>query len=591
MSQQMRPYPMQIPTPSRTRAQESRSAIARLYIAMRHLFIRGSYKPLGMSGEAMVESLMVLRPEIYGSITDPERVELDGLFYVFQRLPRGIEECRYVKLISREGFERTNFPPLVPARRRRNCYRIDEEQMFVEMTRGRSDIYDILTHLTFLYVEARKIYQNSVDHRGKKKREWVMLEQVVQKEEKGEEFNQEVAYTYLSTLLGRTYDETIAACSRFANEPNVNSIFHIAYWLGRLTAEEVREKKSREISFSSALRERIGHHAYGEVWAQAIKKTLTEHKLADRPVHIISANLHSVMNSLFAPAALARQVKDTGLDALARTLSLEESGDLRQRVFQYARRHGMIQLDDTSGTNISVQLFDTRRIDPSTLPPEIGWDADHIREAGPVLLVTDYAFGEQAYETMDELLKPMEEEGMKKNLNIASISIMGKAGILEGKKGDIMVPTAHVFEGTADNYPFENDLSPEDFREEGLKVFSGTMITVLGTSLQNRDILDYFLRSSWGAIGLEMEGAHFQKAIQSASKIRKSISEKITLRYAYYASDNPLITGHTLASGSLGLEGVKPTYLITRTLLNRILSGPPAQGRPSASASRRKPSR
>ena len=48
----------------RTRAQESRVAIQRLYIAMRHLFIRGSYKPLGVSGEAIIEALMQLRPEI-----------------------------------------------------------------------------------------------------------------------------------------------------------------------------------------------------------------------------------------------------------------------------------------------------------------------------------------------------------------------------------------------------------------------------------------------------------------------------------------------------------------------------------------------
>jgi hypothetical protein len=68
-----------------------------------------------------------------------------------------------------------------------------------------------------------------------------------------------------------------------------------------------------------------------------------------------------------------------------------------------------------------------------------------------------------------------------------------------------------------------------------------------------------------------MEGAHLQKAIQSASKIRKSINENVVLRYAYYASDNPLITGHTLASGSLGLEGVKPTYLITTNIINKIL--------------------
>ena len=132
---------------------------------------------------------------------------------------------------------------------------------------------------------------------------------------------------------------------------------------------------------------------------------------------------------------------------------------------------------------------------------------------------------------------------------------MGKAGILSGGKGDIMIPTAHIYEGSADNYPFANDLKPEDFIDDEIKSFGGPMITVLGTSLQNKDILRYFLRSSWGVIGLEMEGAHYQKAIQSASKIRKSISEDVVLRYAYYASDNPLETGSTLASGSLGWMG------------------------------------
>ena len=66
----------------RTRAQESRAAIERLYITMRHLFNRGSYKPMGISGEGLVNALMVLSPEIYGSVTDPEKIELDGLLYV-----------------------------------------------------------------------------------------------------------------------------------------------------------------------------------------------------------------------------------------------------------------------------------------------------------------------------------------------------------------------------------------------------------------------------------------------------------------------------------------------------------------------------
>ena len=73
------------------------------------------------------------------------------------------------------------------------------------MTRGRSDIYDILTHLTFMYIEAEKIRRNSENHRKEKKREWKMLEELVEKERQGLEFNKEVAYLYLSTLLGRTY--------------------------------------------------------------------------------------------------------------------------------------------------------------------------------------------------------------------------------------------------------------------------------------------------------------------------------------------------------------------------------------------------
>ncbi len=513
---------------------------------------------------------MVLRPEIYGAIVDPERLELDGLLYVCQRLPQGLEECRYIRLITREGFEKSEFDPIVPAKRRRNCFRIDSEQMFIEMTNGRGDIYDILTHLTFLYIEAEKIRNNSLDTKGRKRRDWHNLEKIVQLERDGKEFDFEVATTYLSSILGRTFEETLAAVHNFEQAYKVNSLFHIAYWLGKLSIEEARDKNDREISFSTALREKIGHHIFGEQWADNIKAFLSEKNWLDRPVHIISSNPHSVMNSLYAFAALKEEHDFASLEEAATTLSHADNADLREQVQQYAVENGMYPIDDHSGTNIAVQIFDTTQVDISLLPPAIKWDVAFIKEHKPLLLVMDYAFGEQAFEVMDELLKPFEDEVGKSPLKVASVSMMGKAGILKGAKGDIMVPTAHVFEGTADNYPVENDFCKADFEGHGLKVFEGTMITVLGTSLQNKDILRYFSRSSWSAIGLEMEGAHYQKAIQSASKIRKSIDENVTVRYAYYASDNPLLTGHTLASGSLGDEGVKPTYLITVEILNRI---------------------
>jgi len=92
----------------RTRAQISTNAIERIYITMRHLFIRGFYKPMGVSGNALINELLILRPEIYGSIGE-EIAELEGLSYIIDRLPEGIAECRYISLTADEGLRESHF--------------------------------------------------------------------------------------------------------------------------------------------------------------------------------------------------------------------------------------------------------------------------------------------------------------------------------------------------------------------------------------------------------------------------------------------------------------------------------------------------
>ncbi|MCO6174777.1 hypothetical protein NHF50_06940 [Flavobacterium sp. NRK F10] len=555
---------------SRSRAQESSAAIERLYITMRHLFNRGFYKPMGVSGDTLREALLQLRPEIYGSIAE-EKVELNGLLYVIERLPIGIEQCRYINLTSDEGYSHSHFRAIVPPKRRRNCYRIDEEQMNVEITRGRSDIYDILTHLTFIFIESHKIKDRVlIDDEGKVSRDWEKLEQVVKQNMELSLEAKEVAVSHAANVLGRTFAEVQDIYDKFAIAEQPDRFLHVIYWLGKLAIEEVVDNNKRTITFSPILRERLGHHIYGEIWANAIKKVLTDNELIERPIHIISANMHSVMNSVFAEPVLGKKYKESTDFQIFEDLSKSGSDDLRSKVEEYALKQGMTFLPDTSGTNIDVQVFDTAKIDfKKTIFPTAKLE----KGKEPVLIVMDYAFGEQAFETIDELLKPYKAD--KKNkifLGVESVSIMGKAGILQGGKGDIMIPCAHVNEGTADNYPFENELTAEMFDGNGTPVFTGTMITVLGTSLQNKDLLKFFHESTWQAIGLEMEGAYYQKAIQSASKIRKSINPNVKVRYAYYASDNPLETGSTLASGGLGTTGVKPTYLITIKILEQIFN-------------------
>lgn len=547
----------------RNRAQESTVAIERMYITMRHLFNRGFYKPMGISGTTLRESLLILRPEIYGSIAE-EKIELQGLLYVVDRLPMGIEECTFINLTGDEGYIHTHLKPIIAPKRRRNCYRVDAEQMNIEVTRGRSEIYDILTHLTFLYIESHKIMkQVLIDNKGKVTRDWQKLEVFLQKTNTTQE-DKNIVLAQMANFLGRTFEEVQAVALALTDKEAPLRFFKIIYFLGKRALEEHLKDTKRIITFSPLLRERLGHHIHGEQWANSIKKVLHKRGWMQRPLHIISANMHSVMNTIFAESALENSEKVASKLELFQQLSKPENTLLRKKVTQKAIANGMVYISDESGTNIDVQLFDTAYLKEAH-------SFSCTKKQPPILLVMDYAFGEQAYETMDELLKPFDIDNKKIYMNVASISIMGKAGILSGGKGDIMIPDSHIFEGTADNYPFENELKKSNFGAHK-NTCCGAMITVLGTSLQNKDLLAYFHQSSWNAIGLEMEGAHYQKAIQAASKIRKSINPNVKVRYAYYASDNPLESGSTLASGGLGATGVKPTYLITQKILEQIFN-------------------
>jgi len=555
---------------ARTRAQESSNAIERMYITMRHLFNRGFYKPMGVSGETLREALLLLRPEIYGSIGE-EKAELEGLLYVIDRLPEGIEECTFINLTSDEGYGSSHFKAIIPTKRRRNCYRIDEEQMNIEITRGRSEIYDILTHLTFLFVESHKISKRVlIDDKGATTRDWVKLEKAVTTKKKLTQQEREIAITHTANILGRTFNELNEMYQEFATPTQPARLLHIVYWLGKLAIEEVVNNNKRTVTFSPVLRERLGHHIHGEIWANNIKAVLYKNKLLERPIHVISANMHSVMNTLFASNALKSLASKKDIFGVYEAISHKDNDDLRNKVRKEALQKGMLSIEDTSGTNINVQIFDSAQMDFSKI--DLNVNKKKLEKEKPIIMVMDYAFGEQAYETIDELLKPYKVNGKKTHLNVDSISVMGKAGILEGGKGDIMIPSAHIFEGTADNYPFKNKLSKTDLEGQGVSVYEGAMITVLGTSLQNKDILKFFFNSTWNVIGLEMEGAHYQKAIQAAAKVRGSINPDVKVRYAYYASDNPLETGSTLASGGLGTSGVKPTYLITRKILQQIFN-------------------
>jgi hypothetical protein len=554
-----------------TRSHAGRLAIRNFRIAADALLLIGRFKINGRSGQVLQDALRTLSPEIYGTMNHPQCIELQGLEYVMDRLPRGIEECSRVVMTSEEDLGETPFMMLQPPKRRRTSYRINEREMCFVVTCGFSEIYDILTHLTFLYIEARNIHSKMRDQEGNLTTEWNELERIIEIEDELDSEQLNRAIWNLSILLGRTFHETKTSYEYFERsrrETNAsNGLFKIIYNLGHGIETIIDKEADIEIQFTPDLSHVILHQVYGKRWATQLNAKLVELNLEGRPLHIISSNLHSVVNLLYGYAAFGSSMDKKLINDLY--TFVHELKNKSKEIKEYARKHGFHEVPDKSGAHVDCQIMDTAMLNLEELHPDLRIDVEAVKDQKPVILVMDYAFGTQAFELIDSLLHPMVMDGGEKNLNLRSMSVMGKAGTLRGKKGDIMIATAHVLEGSAHNYILDNDLTAEDFA--GYQdVFVGPVITVLGTSLQNRDVLEAFATTSWKAVGLEMEGGHYHRAI-NAAMIRDHIAKDVKVRYAYYASDNPLKSGQTLASGSLGAEGVKPTYLITKCILEKIL--------------------
>jgi hypothetical protein len=131
------------------------------------------------------------------------------------------------------------------------------------------------------------------------------------------------------------------------------------------------------------------------------------------------------MNSIFATEVLKTKFKDKSDFFIYEELSKSGAHEVRNQVTAVALK-GMISLPDASGTNIDVQIL--------IQPKLIGQNHLFLKPIQEIKAGIDcygLCFWEQAYETIDELLKPIKEKTL---LNVESVSIMGKAGILEGGK-------------------------------------------------------------------------------------------------------------------------------------------------------------
>lgn len=494
-----------------------------------------------------------LEPALHPGLADPDRLDLDALSYAVRRLPENLTSTfawYFTDDLPALYVDPDKIYQVVPtAARRRNVWQMLPGKNMVLLRNGLTDILDFLTNLCLFSVEAQKIRRRLHDPNLLAK-----LNTCCRDPEDT---------SFESLELPFDADEARGLQALWGPETLLR-LFEIV-----VHHEDWAVNVERQLNNYNSRR--------SEKWANLVSKAVKDllgldpwDFPADWEVHIVSSNTHSVTNCL-SPFPTRVEAEVLAWARITEHPFLLQSWDHpRDRLYAllpaFLKAHpgrapkvddekawGILRIDDQATTGISVQLIDTAAL---------GW-----REGPRKLLVNiDYAFGEQAEEIIHNLITLFSRQ-------IRSVNVLGKAGALTGRRGDILVPTAFVLQADDSFQPLPDagGLDTLGARAPGLTVHSGPLLTVAGTLLQNRPLL-HFYRNIWKCIGLEMEGVYYARKVTESIELGV-LDASVVQRYYYYVSDVPLEVGERLSSPLAPTEGIPPLYAITREILAAILPG------------------
>jgi CRP-like cAMP-binding protein len=502
------------------------------------------------------EPYKALEPALHPLASDEGRIDWGALAYAVRRLPENVTRTFMFLLTDNlptvyASPERL-FPFVPTEARHRYVYEMMRGKDIVLVRDGLSDLVDFITCLCAFAVEARKI-RYRLNHPD--------LILAIAGAEPG------------AGLEGMPFDEGEKAELR-------------SLWPGDASSR-LREIVFHRQAYSADVRKQVNNYngRLSELWASQVgeaARTLLGVSPSDLPdeleVHLVSSNTHSVSNCLnpfFKDCAtdVLRWAEGSGLreegwdDELDEVYHfarawLDEFPERKAELAESERGCGIHRLPETVTTGIQVQLIDLGAVKRESV---LARASPLARSRRSLLVNIDYAFGEQAEEIMRSLL-------LLFGRNVRSINILGKAGALVGDRGDVLAPTAFVEQSNDAFQPLPGEDAPALRRLgaalPGRRVHAGPLLTVGGTLLQNRAMLQFY-RRIWGCMGLEMEGTWYLRAVLEAEQLGL-LRPGARRRFLYYVSDLPLRSGHRLSERLSPREGIPPLYAITREILRDL---------------------
>jgi len=499
----------------------------------------------------LLELYKTLEPALHPGL-NASALDLDALSYAVRRLPDNLTSTvswfftdDIPALYSQPG---QLFAEVATAARRRSVWQMLPGKNMVLLRNGLTDILDFLTCLCLFSVEAQKIRRKLHDP------------------------------ALLVKLASGCRDETtsVEALDLPFDEVEIKGLTSL--W-GKNTLTRLFELTVHHEDWSVNVERQLNNYnsRRSEKWANLVSKAVKDLTgmdpwdfPADWEVHVVSSNTHSVTNCLSPFAARVEDEVLAWAAAIRHPFLVQSWEHPRDRLYgllpAFLKAHpekiphrdderawGILRIEDQATTGISVQLIDTSAVEARPGPRKF-------------LVNIDYAFGEQAEEIIHNLITLFSRQ-------IRSVNVLGKAGALTGRRGDILVPTAFVLQSDDSFQPLRPPPSLEGLRARLPKtgVHLGPLLTVAGTLLQNRPLL-HFYRNIWKCVGLEMEGVYYARKVTESIQLGV-LDPKVVQRYYYYVSDLPLETGERLSAPLAPYEGIPPLYAITREILAAILPG------------------
>ncbi len=548
------------------------------------LYLRTIYSLLRSSNEVHIRTLEEVHAGMNSSLHTKSREDspdISALLYALLRLPEIIFHVKKVILgqsaanLASYGYGDVETWQDVSAKaRRRRCF-YDGKQTLACYIASRSDIDDVIPALTALQIEWNKLhfllntlpeglldeatpanpssFQQLAKHLQIKEEELARLYTVL-----GDNF-----HAYLSKIASETSDLTVQLVSGSLND----------------------YRKATESWWANI-----------EAQVPAVTR---------RPIYFVSSNTHSLLNLLSGfsltkraellnfiqedePALRAeweemqQDVNNASKEnflyyAMRSYLSAHPESSLAAEQIAFEEERGIKRLSSVHSFDVEASVMELHKLNPNTIDPRLVPDGESshlafLQESDAIILNIDYPLGFAAY----NLLTKIAENSCK----ILGIYIMGKAASLNGVRGDVVLPNVVYDEHSRNTYLFNNSFIAGDIAPNlnfGTVLDNQKAVSVMGTFLQNRNVLDVVYRE--GYTDVEMEAGPYLSAIYELFRPQRHPVDEIVSLYGlpfdlgilHYVSDTPYSKGKNLGAGGLSYFGMDSTYAVSVAILKRII--------------------